>query len=80
MFAFFSSILGWTALLVIGSGSLFWISAQGPGHTERDFYTAGLIIFAGVIMGIIWLQTRRRVRAMNYQTRMLRRRLGRIGD
>lgn len=80
VFSIFTSIMGWVALLVIGSGFLCWISAQGPGHTEQDLSTAGLIFFAGVLMGIIWIRSRKRVRAMDYHARKLRKRLGKIGE
>jgi hypothetical protein len=73
-----TSIMGWVALLVIGSGVLFGISAQGPGGTEQDRAAAGLILFVGVAMGISWILSRKRIRAMEYQARMLRTRLYRI--
>lgn len=74
----FTSIMGFAALVVIGSGCLYAISAQGPGHTVQDRATAGLILFVGALMGITWMRSRKRVRAMDYQARMLRKRLDKM--
>ncbi len=74
----FTSIMGYVALLVIGSGVLFGISAQGPGHTVQDRAAAGLILLVGVAMGISWILSRKRIRAMESQARMLRTRLYRM--
>ncbi|MFI5118134.1 MAG: hypothetical protein ACHP8B_15690 [Terriglobales bacterium] len=76
--AILTSILGYVALLVIGSGVLWAISAQGPGATVEDRATAGLILFVGVAMGISWILSRKRIRAMESQARMLRTRLHRM--
>jgi hypothetical protein len=77
-FGIFTSIMGWVALLVIGSGVLWGISAQGPGATVQDRATAGLILFVGVAMGISWIHSRKRIRTIEYQARMLRTRLYRM--
>ena len=74
-FGIFTSIMGWVALLVIGSGVLCAISAQGAGGTAQDRAAAGLVLFVGVAMGISWMLSRKRIPAMEYQARMLRTRL-----
>ncbi len=74
----FTSIMGFAALVVIGSGFLYAISVQGPGHTVQDRATAGLILFVGAVMGITWMRSRKRVRAMGNQARMLRKRLDKM--
>ena len=73
-----TTILGYVALLVIGSGVLWAISAQGPGATVQDRAAAGLILFVGVAMGISWILSRKRIRAMESQARLARTRLYRI--
>lgn len=74
-----TSIKGWLALLVIGVGSLYCISAQAPGHTLQDRVVAGLILTVGLWLGIIWLRNRKRIRRMERQTQTLRNGLRRIG-
>lgn len=76
--AILTSIMGYVALLVIGSGVLWAISAQGPGHTVEDQGAAGLILLVGVAMGTTWIFSRKRIRAMEYQARRARTRLYRI--
>jgi hypothetical protein len=73
-----TSIMGYVALLVIGSGVLFGISAQGSGHTTQDRAAAGVILLVGAAMGITWMRSRKRIRATDYQARMLRARLYRM--
>lgn len=73
-----TSIMGWVALLVIGSGVLWGISAQGPGATEQDRATAGLILLVGAAMGITWMRNRKRIRAIERQARLARTRLYRM--
>jgi hypothetical protein len=77
-FAIFTSIMGWVALLVTGSGCLWCISALGPGQNVQDRATAVLILLVGVAMGITWIRSRKRVRAMENQARMLRKGLYRM--
>ena len=74
----FTSIMGWFALLLAGIGILCWISAQGPGHTLQDRETASLMSGVGVILGIGWIWSRKRIREKERQARMLRRGLHRI--
>jgi hypothetical protein len=73
-----TSIMGWVALLVFGSGCLLYISALGPSHGVRDRAAAGVVLFVGVAMGISWIRSRKRIREMKYQARTLRKGLGRI--
>ena len=77
-YGIFTSITGWVALLLVGIGALCWISAQGPGHTLQDRETASLILGVGVILGIGWTWSRKRIREKEHRARMLRRSLGRI--
>jgi hypothetical protein len=76
--AILTSIMGYVALLVIGSGVLWAISAQGLGATVQDRATAGLILLVGVAMGITWMRSRKRIRALEYQARRARTRLYRM--
>lgn len=77
-YGIFTSIMGWVALLLVGIGILCWISAQGPGHTLQDRETASLMSGVGVILGIGWIWSRKRIREKERQARMLRRGLHRI--
>ena len=77
-YGIFTSIMGWVALLLVGIGILCWISAQGPGHTLQDRETASLMSGVGVILGIGWIWSRKRIREKERQARVLRRGLHRI--
>lgn len=77
-YGIFTSITGWVALLLVGIGVLCWTSAQGLGHTLEDRAVASLILGVGVILGIGWAWSRKRIRENERQARLLRRGLGRI--
>ncbi len=68
-----TSIKGWVSLIVAGLGSLGCISAYGVGHTLQDCAIATLVLFFGFALGISWMRARRHIRAMQYQSRTLRK-------
>ena len=73
-----ASIKGWTALLVAGVGFLCCISVQAPGHTPQERAVAGAILFVGLVIGISWIRSRKRIRRMEQQARVMRKRLYRM--
>jgi preprotein translocase subunit SecG len=74
-----SSIKGFVALIVIGVGSLYGISAQGAGHTLEDQVVAGLMLFVGICIGLSWMRSRKRIRQMARHAQLLRKSLNRMG-
>ena len=74
-----TSIKGWIALLFIGIGSLYCISAIAPGSVLQDRLVAGSVLLFGLFLGLSWMRGRKRIRTMERQMRTLREGLHRIG-
>ena len=74
-----TSIKGWIALLIVGIGSLYCISASAPGQALQDRLVAGSILLFGLMLGLSWMRGRKRIRGMERRMRTLRTGLRRIG-
>lgn len=74
-----TSIKGWIALLIVGIGSLYCISASAPGSTLQDRLVAPAILLFGLMLGLSWMRARKRIRNMERKMRTLRHGLRRIG-